>query len=49
MKFEQLCIENHARIFPNSLYKMRKLREILNQYGYFMASNELEEQLYIHR
>ncbi len=47
VKFKQLCIENHARIFPNSFEKMKELRKLLNQYGYLMASNEIEEQLYI--
>lgn len=47
IKFDQLCIETHTRIFPNSVEKMRELKELLNSHGYLMVSNGRQEQTYI--
>ncbi len=44
--FDQLCIETHARIFPNSVEKMAWLKRQLNEAGYELVVNGIEEQLY---
>lgn len=47
--FDQLCIETHTRIFPDSVDKMRSLKKLLNSYGYLMINNGREEQTYIRK
>lgn len=48
LKIKQLCIETHARIFPDSVAKMQWIKELMNQYGFLLISNEPSEQTYIH-
>lgn len=48
MLFGQLCIETHTRIFPNSVERMRWVKNLLNQHGYLMVSNGRQEQTYVH-
>lgn len=45
--FDQLCIETHPRIFPDSVEKIRWIKQLLNQHGYLMVSNGRQEQTYI--
>ncbi len=47
--FDQLCIETHTRIFPDSVDKMRSLKKLLNSHGYLMVSNKRQEQTYIRK
>lgn len=47
MKFNQLCIETHTRIFPDSVAKMRWIKRILNVNGYLLVSNGKQEQTYV--
>lgn len=47
--FDQLCIETHTRIFPDSVHKMRSLKRLLNSYGYLLVSNGRQEQTYIRK
>ena len=47
--FDQLCIETHPRIFPDSVKKIRWIKQLLNQHGYLMVSNGRQEQTYIRR
>lgn len=47
--FDQLCIETHTRIFPDSVEKMRSLKKLLNSHGYLLVSNERQEQTYIRK
>jgi len=49
VKFDQLCIETHTRIFSNSVEKMRGIKCLLNEYGYLMVSNGRQEQTYIRK
>ena len=42
-----ICIETHTRIFPNSVEKMRGVKELLNKNGYLLVSNGRQEQTYI--
>lgn len=49
VQFDQLCIETHARIFPDSVNKMRQFKKALNEHGYLMVSSGREEQTYLHR
>lgn len=46
--FDQLCIETHTRIFPNSVERMRQVKELLNRHGYRMVSNGRQEQTYVY-
>lgn len=46
--FDQLCIETHARIFPDSVEKIRWIKTLLNEHGYLLVSNKRQEQTYIH-
>lgn len=45
--FDQLCIETHARIFPDSVAKMRWIKRMLKENGYLLVSNGKQEQTYI--
>lgn len=45
--FDQLCIETHTRIFPDSVEKMREIKQLLNKCGYLLVSNGRQEQTYI--
>ena len=47
--FDQLCIETHPRIFPDSVEKIRWIKQLLNQHGYLMVSNGRQEQTYIRK
>lgn len=47
MEFDQLCIETHTRIFPDSVEKMRGVKKLLNDHGYLLVSNGRQEQTYI--
>ena len=47
--FDQLCIETHTRIFPDSVERMRGVKELLNENGYLLVSNGRQEQTYIHK
>lgn len=47
IEFDQLCIETHTRIFPNSVEKMRGVKQLLNDHGYLLVSNGRQEQTYI--
>ena len=49
VEFLQLCIETHARIFPDSVEKMRWIKKLMNDQGYFLVSNGREEQTYIRK
>lgn len=49
VQFDQLCIETHARIFPNSVEVMRNFKKMMLQHGYALISNGLEEQTYIRK
>lgn len=48
VKFDQLCMETHARMFPDSVDKIRWIKRLLNENGYLMISNAATEQTYIH-
>lgn len=48
VKFDQLCMETHARMFPDSVDKIRWIKKLLNENGYLMISNAATEQTYIH-
>lgn len=48
VKFDQLCLETHARMFPDSVDKIRGIKKLLNTNGYLMISNGATEQTYIH-
>lgn len=48
VKVNQLCIETHSRIFPDSTERMRNLRKLINENGYVLVSNGRNEQTYIH-
>lgn len=48
VQIKQLCLETHARIFPNSIEKMQWIKKLLNQKGFLLISNESNEQTYIH-
>ncbi len=45
--FDQLCIEMHTRIFPDSVDRIRWVKRILNERGYLLISNGRQEQTYI--
>lgn len=47
LDIDQICIETHARIFPNSVSIMREVKELFNTNGYLLISNQREEQTYI--
>ena len=47
IEFKQLCIETHTRILPNSVDKMREIKEMLNKHGYLLVSNGRQEQTYV--
>lgn len=47
--FDQLCMETHARIFPDSVDKVRSLKRLLNSHGYLMVSYSGEDQTYIRK
>ncbi|EOS80781.1 FkbM family methyltransferase [Dorea sp. 5-2] len=47
LEFDQLCIETHTRIFPDSVEKMRGVKKLLNDHGYLLVSNGRQEQTYI--
>lgn len=47
--FDQLCIETHTRIFPDSVEKMRGVKKLLNDHGYWLVSNGRQEQTYIRK
>lgn len=49
VKFDQLCIEIHSRIFPDSVHKTRELKNLLNKHGYLMVENGIHEQTYVHK
>lgn len=49
IKFDQLCIETHTRILPDSVNKMREIKQLLNMHGYVMVSNGVTEQTYVYR
>lgn len=44
---DQLCIETHARIFPNSVEIMMGLKKLLNDSGFLLVCNTLYEQTYL--
>ena len=44
---DQICLETHARIFSNSVERMRELKKNLNDAGYLLISNGIHEQTYI--
>ena len=46
---DQLCIETHARIFPNSVEKMIDLKKLLNENGFLLVCNTLYEQTYLRK
>lgn len=46
-EIDQLCIELHTRIFPNSVEKIREIRNLLNKHGYLLISNGRQEQTYL--
>lgn len=48
VKFDQLCMETHARMFPDSVEKIRGMKRLLNENGYLMVSNGATKQTYIH-
>jgi len=48
VRFDQLCMETHARMFPDSVDKIRGIKKLLNENGYWMISNGATEQTYIH-
>lgn len=45
-EIDQFCIETHARIFPDSVERMRKIKRMMNAAGYDLIVNGIEEQLY---
>ena len=47
IEFDQLCIETHPRIFPDSVEKMRGVKKLLNDHGYLLVTNGRQEQTYI--
>lgn len=49
VQFDQLCIETHSRIFADSAIKMRELRKLINDHGYVLISNGVQEQTYIRK
>lgn len=49
IQFKQLCIETHARIFPDSVNRMREFKKMMNDHGYLLVSNGRQEQTYIRR
>lgn len=49
LDIDQICIETHARIFPNSVDVMRDVKALFNKNGYCLISNTTEEQTYIKR
>ncbi len=48
VRFDQLCLETHARMFPDSVDKIRGIKKLLNENGYLMICNGATEQTYIH-
>ncbi len=48
IRIKQLCIETHARIFPDSVSKMKWLKKLMNENGFLLVVNEPSEQTYIH-
>lgn len=47
LNIDQICIETHARIFPDSVHVMRETKKLFNKNGYLLVSNEKQEQTYI--
>lgn len=47
LDIDQICIETHARIFPNSAELMHNIKKMFNDNGYILVSNGLHEQTYI--
>lgn len=48
-EFSQLCVEQHFRFFPDGKKRMRRLVELLNQYGYYITDvlDSGEELLFV--
>lgn len=47
LDIDQICIETHARIFPNSVELMRNTKKLFNENGYALIYNGTQEQTYI--
>lgn len=47
LDIDQICIETHARIYPNSAEIMYNTKKLFNQNGYVLVSNGIQEQTYV--
>lgn len=47
LDIDQVCLETHARIFPNSAELMQNTRKLFHENGYVLISNGKHEQTYI--
>lgn len=49
LDIDQICVETHARVFPNSIEIMKNLKKLLNEKGYLLICNDIYEQTYINK